>query len=272
MTGSGRGQPTSTKDGRLVGKVALITGGSKGIGEAAVRLFAAEGARVVFCGRNAANGSALERELQEGGADVVFVAGDITEEETVKALVDGVIRRFGRLDILMNNAGITATGTIEATDADTWRRLLEGNVTSMFLVCKHAIPALRAAGGGSIINLGSTYGVVGVPGSGAYAVTKAAAISLTRTLALELARDNIRVNALCPGATATPMNIEWAESTGDPEAALGSLIARHPIGRLSSPEEQAMAALFLASDESSYMTGHAMLVDGGFTASSLRLP
>jgi NAD(P)-dependent dehydrogenase (short-subunit alcohol dehydrogenase family) len=252
--------------GRLAGKVALVTGGSKGIGEAAVRLFAAEGARVVFCGRDAGPGSTLERELLDAGAGVLFQCADVTDENAVKALIKASLDRFGRLDVVMNNAGITATGTIETTDAGTWRRLLEGNVTSMFLVCKHAIPALRASGGGSIINLGSTYGVVGVPGSGAYAVTKAAAISLTRTLALELAKENIRVNALCPGATATPMNIEWAESTGDPDGALGSLIARHPIGRLASPEEQARAALFLASDDSSYMTGHAMLVDGGFTA------
>jgi NAD(P)-dependent dehydrogenase (short-subunit alcohol dehydrogenase family) len=251
---------------RLAAKVALVTGGSRGIGEATVRLFAAEGASVVFCGRDQDAGEALERDLVQGGAPVAFVACDVTYERDVERLVEATVGRFGRLDIVMNNAGITATGTIETTSLETWRRLMDGNLASMFLVCKHTIPVLRASGGGSIINLGSTYGVVGAAGSGAYAVTKAAAINLSRTLALELAQDNIRVNALCPGATATPMNLEWAASTGDSEGALGALIARHPIGRLSTPDEQARAALFLASDDSSFMTGHAMLVDGGYTA------
>jgi NAD(P)-dependent dehydrogenase (short-subunit alcohol dehydrogenase family) len=177
-----------------------------------------------------------------------------------------IMERYGRLDVLVNNAGITVSGTVEDTTLDDWRAVLDANITTMFLVTKYAIPALRRSSAGSIINLGSTYGVVGAAGSAAYAVSKAAAINLARTLALELAGDGIRVNALCPGATATPMNIEWLAAQPDPEQARRALVAKHPIGRMSSPEEQAGAALFLASDDASFVTGHALMADGGYTA------
>jgi NAD(P)-dependent dehydrogenase (short-subunit alcohol dehydrogenase family) len=250
----------------LGGKVALVTGGSVGIGAAIVRQFADEGAAVVLCARSSEDGRALERDLTATGRVALFVSCDVSMEAAVEQLIATIVDRFGRLDILVNNAGITASGLVEETSLETWRAVLEANVTSMFLVTKHAIPVLRRSPGASIINLGSTYGVVGSAGSGAYAVSKAAAISLTKTLSLELAGDHIRVNALCPGATGTPMNIEWLAAQPDPEQALRDLVAKHPIGRLASPDEQAAAALFLASDGASFVTGHSLMVDGGYTA------
>lgn len=250
----------------LTDRIALVTGGSRGIGEAIVRRFSAAGATVVLCSRSPADGLALAEELTGLGRTVVFAVCDVANETEVKALIAMILERFGRLDVLVNNAGITLSGSLEETTLDSWRAILEANITTMFLMTKHAIPALRRSKAGSIINLGSTYGVVGAAGSAAYSVTKSAAISLSKTLALELAVDGIRVNALCPGATATPMNLEWLAAQPDPERALRDLVAKHPIGRMSSPDEQAGAALFLASDDSSFVTGHALMADGGYTA------
>src|SRR5579875_295004 len=251
---------------RLAGKVALVTGGSLGIGAAIVQLFAQEGAKVAFCARRQDVGRQLESRLAAEGLSVSFWPCDVAVEAEVQGLIECTVERYGRLDIVVNNAGISVSARLEAMSLEEWHRVVENNLTSMFLVCKHAIPYLRRSGAGSIINLGSTYGVVGAPGSAVYAVTKAAAISLSRTLAAELAPDRIRVNALCPGATDTPLHRRWRASQPDPEAAWRALVDRHPMGRLATPEEVAMGALYLASDESSFVTGHALMVDGGYTA------
>jgi NAD(P)-dependent dehydrogenase (short-subunit alcohol dehydrogenase family) len=250
---------------RLEGKVALITGGNRGIGEAMVRLFSGEGAKVVFTSRRAELGEAVAAELREQGRDVTFVVGDVREEASVAALVAGVLERHGRLDIVVNNAGIAPASPVESMDVEVWDDLMAINVRGMFLTSKHAIPALRETRG-CIINLGSTFGVVGAPGSAAYAVTKAAAINFSKSLAVELAPDGVRVNAICPGGTDTEFLHEWFESTGDASGTQQWLVERHPLGRLGQPIEQARAALFLASDDASFVTGHALLVDGGYTA------
>jgi NAD(P)-dependent dehydrogenase (short-subunit alcohol dehydrogenase family) len=250
----------------LDGRVAVVTGGSRGIGEAIVRLFAHEGASVAFCGRRRAYGEALQSDVTAAGGRAFYVEADVSIENDARRLVRLAVDHFGRLDIVVNNAGITASGNVEHLAVDTWRDVMEHNVTSMFLVSREAIPHLRAAGGGSIINLGSTYGTVGAAGNSVYGVSKAAAINFSKHLALELAPDNIRVNALCPGAVRTPMNIEWSEAQPDPAEAQRVLASKHPIGRVSSPDEQARVALFLASDESSYITGTALMSDGGYTA------
>ncbi|MBP1742699.1 MAG: short-chain dehydrogenase [Deltaproteobacteria bacterium] len=191
---------------------------------------------------------------------------DLTVSEEAKRFVEQTVRHFGRLDIVVNNAGIAPASPVETMELSSWQEVLDINVTHMFLVSKYSIPHLRKAGGGSIINLGSTFGTVGAAGAAAYAVTKAAAINFSKSLAVELAKERIRVNALCPGGTDTPFLREWFEATGDPKGTEAWLIAHHPMGRLGTPLEQAYGALFLASDEASFVTGHALLVDGGYTA------
>jgi NAD(P)-dependent dehydrogenase (short-subunit alcohol dehydrogenase family) len=251
--------------GKLDGKVALVTGGNRGIGEAMVRLFSQEGAKVLFAARRAELGEAIEADLRGQGRDVTFVACDVTDESAVEALIARALELHGRLDVVVNNAGIAPASPVETMDAAVWDELMACNVRSMFLVSKHAIPALKESGG-NILTLGSTFGVVGAAGSAAYAVTKAAAISFAKSLALELAPDGVRVNALCPGGTDTEFLREWFESTGDAAGTEQWLKDHHPIGRLGTPEDQARAALFLVSDDASFITGHSLLVDGGYTA------
>lgn len=251
---------------KLDGRVALVTGGNRGIGEAIVRLFSEEGAKVVFCARRPELGEPIEQALRAEGRDVTFVAADVTDEDVVEKLVARTTDLYGGLNIVVNCAGIAPASPVEAMAASDWDELMSVNVRSMFLVSKHAIPHIRASGHGSIINLGSTFGVVGAAGSAGYAVTKAAAISFSKSLAVELAGDGIRVNALCPGGTNTEFLHEWFESTGDAAGTEAWLVAHHPLGRLATAPEQARAALFLASDDASFVTGHALLVDGGYTA------
>jgi NAD(P)-dependent dehydrogenase (short-subunit alcohol dehydrogenase family) len=251
---------------KLEGRVALVAGASRGIGEATVRLFAAEGARVVFCARREELGRAIERELRGEGCEVTFVRADVADEEEVKLLVTTTVELYGGLDVLVTCAGIAPAAPIESTELADWEDVMRINVNSMFLLTKHAIPALRQSEHAAIITLGSTFGHVGAGGSAAYAVSKAAAINFAKSAALELAGDGIRVNALCPGGTATEFLQEWFDSTGDPAGTEQWLRDAHPIGRLGVPEDQARAALFHASDDSSFVTGHGLLVDGGYTA------
>jgi NAD(P)-dependent dehydrogenase (short-subunit alcohol dehydrogenase family) len=251
---------------RLEGKIVLLTGGTRGIGEAITRLFAAEDADVAFCGRDRARGELIAGEVQELGGRAQFDVCDVTSERDVERWVDDVVARHGRLDIVVNNAAIGLNGPFESTSLEDWEHLLLTNVTSMFLVCRATIPWLRTAGGGAILNLGSMYGVVGAVNSVAYGLTKAAAINLAKGLALELADDRIRVNALCPGATDTTATDDWVDDSPAAQQRRSELAARHPLGRYSSTEEQARAALFLVSDDASFVTGHALLADGGYTA------
>jgi NAD(P)-dependent dehydrogenase (short-subunit alcohol dehydrogenase family) len=251
---------------RLEGRVALVAGASRGIGEAMVRLFSEEGARVVFCARREELGRKIERELREQGREVRFLPADVTDEEAVRWLMTTAREVYGGLDILVTCAGIAPAAPIEEMELTAWKELMDVNVNSMFLLTKHAIPLLRKSDHASVITLGSTFGHVGAGGSAAYAVSKAAAVNFAKSAALELAGDGIRVNSLCPGGTATEFLQEWFESTGDAQGTEEWLIGAHPLGRLGTPEDQAKAALFLASDESSYVTGHGLLVDGGYTA------
>jgi NAD(P)-dependent dehydrogenase (short-subunit alcohol dehydrogenase family) len=251
---------------RLDGRIALVTGGATGIGAAIVRLFAKEGARVSFCSRSEQPGRDLERELKGEGCEVVFFPCDAAIEAEAKALVKSTVDRYRGIDIVVNNAAVSKLVSVEEMTLDDWQFILSKNLTSMFLVSRESIPVLRRARHPSIINLGSTYAVVGASGSAAYALTKAGAVSFSKTLALELAGDGIRVNALCPGATETRLYHEWLGSQADAEKAKSDLAAKHPLGRIGQPEEMAGAALFLASEEASFVTGHALLVDGGYTA------
>jgi NAD(P)-dependent dehydrogenase (short-subunit alcohol dehydrogenase family) len=251
---------------RLDRKVALVTGGATGIGAAIVRLFAGEGARVVFCSRSDEPGRGLETALHAEGYDVVFSRSDAAIESEAQALVKLTVDRYGGIDILVNNAAVSKQALVEDMSLADLEFVLSRNVTSMFLMSREAIPILRRSSSPSIINLGSTFAFVGASGSAAYALTKAAAVSFTKTLALELARDGIRVNALCPGATETRLYDEWLGAQADAAQAKADLFAKHPMGRIGKPEEMARAALYLASEEASFVTGHALLVDGGYTA------
>jgi NAD(P)-dependent dehydrogenase (short-subunit alcohol dehydrogenase family) len=250
---------------RLERRVALVTGGNRGIGEQIVRLFAGEGAHVAFCARRADLGKRVEEAVRDGGGEATYFQCDVAGEEQVEKLIDNVINAYGQLDIVVNNAGIAPASPVEEMETSVWRDVMDCNVTSMFLVSKHSIPHLKRTKG-TIINLGSTFGVIGAAGSSAYAVSKAAAISLARSMALELAADGVRVNALCPGGTDTEFLHEWFESTGDYDGTRTWLLERHPFGRFGQPEEIARAVLFLASEDASFVTGHALLVDGGYTA------
>lgn len=253
----------------LSGKVAVITGGSSGIGEAAVRRFVAAGAKVVLGDLDEARGTALAAEL---GAAVAFKRTDVAEEADVAALVALAVERFGRLDTLFNNAGYAGQGgPIAEIDADGFDRLYRVLLRGPFLGIKHAAPVLAKQRSGSIISTASVAGLQGGFGPHPYSALKAAVIQLTRTTSLELAEKNVRVNCICPGGIATPIfgrGMGFAEGQVAQTVAVmkQALSAMHPIGRSGMPDDIADTALWLASDSSSFVTGQAIVVDGGLTA------
>ena len=246
----------------LDGKVAIVTGGASGIGAATARLFVEEGARVVIADMQRERGEALAKEL---GAAAAFVSCEVRQEDQVKAAVDAAVERWGRLDCIFNNAGFGgALGPIEEIAAEEFDLTFDVLVRGVFLGMKHAIPALRARGGGSIINTGSIAGVTAGRGPLIYSAAKAAVIHLTRVAAMQLGADSIRANCICPGSIATPLA---ANTVGKPDALiedrLDDFARLQPIPRAGLPEDIAQMALFLASDRSSFVTGQAIVVDGG---------
>lgn len=244
-------------------KVALITGGNRGIGLAAAKLFCENGAQVAIAGRDTAAGEAALGQLD--GA--IFIAGDVTQSGDCARIVQETLRAFGRLDILFNNAGmILRNRNVEATTEAEWDAMMDVNVKSVYLMSRDALPHLRAAGGGAIINTSSYLGLVGAPGLAAYAASKGAVVNLTRAMALDHAHENIRVNCICPGSVDTDMIHEAWRLYGDVEQAKRVWAGKHPLGRIASPEEIARLVLFLASDDASFVTGAAIPVDGGITA------
>ncbi|MGH2938423.1 MAG: SDR family NAD(P)-dependent oxidoreductase [Solirubrobacterales bacterium] len=247
---------------RLKDKVALVSGGASGIGEAIVRRLIDEGATVDFCARNAERGERLAAEL----GTATFTVCDVGDPPQVDAWVKSVGGKNGRIDCVVTCAAIAPAGPLEEMDVEVWEDLMRINLTGTFLVCRAAIPYLRKSDGGSIVTMGSTSSFVGLPGAVAYGVTKAASLSLAKGLALELAEDGIRVNALCPGATLTPAAEGWFASLPDPEGVRKGLESAHPLGRMSTTDEQAAAAAFLLSDEASFVTGSGLVADGGYTA------
>lgn len=238
--------------GRFTGKVAIVTGGSSGIGAATVARLASEGATVMVADI-------------KPPADALFHDCDVTDAAAVEAMVKATVERFGRLDILINNAGIGYLAETEELPLDAWDKLFAINVNAVFYACRVAIPAMRASGGGAIVNVASISGLVGDYGFGAYSASKGAVINFTRTLALDGAHDNIRVNAICPGAIAqTAMGVGSHGSDADKR----EWTDRIPLGRYGTPDEMANVIAFLASDEASYVTGAVMVADGGVTAHS----
>jgi meso-butanediol dehydrogenase / (S,S)-butanediol dehydrogenase / diacetyl reductase len=252
---------------RLSGKVAFISGGGTGIGRACALAFAAEGAKVAVAGRRKEPLAAVAREIQSSGGNALAVACDIVDRGAVEAAISSVAQHFGLLNIIVNNAGAVMVGTAEETSDEDWSRVLAINLTGTFHVSRAAIPVLRKAGGGSIVNIGSYLGIVGRERRAAYCAAKAGVVGLTRAMALDHARENIRVNCVCPAIVETEMSLLSLSKAPDPEAARKQRIAELPLGRFGKPEDIALMALYLASDESSWVTGTVLPIDGGQTAS-----
>ncbi len=251
-------------DNGFAGRTALITGGTSGIGRATAIAFAAAGARVAVSGRRKAEGDETVRLAEQAGGTAAFFPSDAAVEQDVRALVDAVISTFGRLDYAVNNAGAEQQAQpLPEQSEDTFDRIMRVNVKGVWLAMKYEIPAMLAtAGAGAIVNISSVAGLVGFAKAPIYAASKHAVIGLTKSVALEYAEQNIRVNAVSPGAVETAM---FDRFTGS-DAVRAELASMHPMGRIGQPEEVADAVLFLCSDRSSFVTGHALAVDGGFVA------
>ncbi len=252
--------------GRLEGKVAVITGAASGIGAASARLFAAEGAQLALGDVDAGRLNALAEEIDRRGGVAIASLVDTSDEAQVRALFDDALARYGQLDVLFANAGISGEGQVPDLAKADFDRVVAVNLGGAFLCAKYAVPAMRQSGGGSIIFTASELALVGSPGNAAYCASKSALLGLARAMALDHAPDGIRVNCLCPGATDTPMLRASMARSGDPAADEADILRRLPLGRLARPEEIARAALFLASDDASFVTGTALVVDGGWTA------
>lgn len=255
---------------KLSGKTAIITGATSGIGKATAQLFAEEGANVVITGRRSELGQAVSDGINQKGGRCVFVQADQTQAAACSHVLECTLAEFGRVDILFNNAGIVTHGTAETTSEETWHKTLDINVTAVWRMSRVVIPVMRAQGGGVIVNNGSDWSVVADKDALPYIMSKGAVAMMTKAMALDHARENIRVNAVCPGDTLVDRWLETGYFEGtDPvtlEAAIKAASEYLPMGRFGKPEEIAKAVLFLASDDSSFMTGHLLLVDGGNTA------
>ena len=251
---------------RLGGKVAVVVGASSGFGLAAAELFARHGAKVVLAARRTDLLQDAAEWIGDAGGEAVAIAADVAVERDLQRVVLTTVENFGTLDILFNNAGTQLFKLADETTVEEWDRVLAVNLRGAWLGCKHAIPVMRRAGGGVIINTSSIYATTGVPGQSAYAASKGAVLALTKQLAIELAPAKIRVNCLCPGWIDTDYARIWFAGQSDPDAAWQATLAAYPLGRPGEPVEAAQAALFLASDEASFVTGQALYVDGGYTA------
>lgn len=251
--------------GKLNDKTALVTGGASGIGRAIAQLFLEQGARVVISDINASALDTAVKELAEYGA-VTGVAGDVRSMADAGQMVQTTLDQYGSLDVLVCNAGITSVMPIEELGEDEWDRVLTTNVKGMFTLVKHAVPHMKAQGGGKIVTLGSEMGIVAVPESPAYNASKGAIIMFTKSIAIDLIRYNIRVNSLCPGITRTPLLQAEVDNSIDPEKTAAEQATWAPIMRVADPREIAQGALFLASDDSSFAVGSCLVLDGGFTA------
>jgi NAD(P)-dependent dehydrogenase (short-subunit alcohol dehydrogenase family) len=248
--------------GRVEGKVAIVTGGATGIGRGICEVLAREGARVVVANRNEARGREVEQAIRAAGGQALFVRTDVSREEDCRAVVEAAVREFGKLDVLVNNAGIFPRATLEETTSELWDEIFAVNLKGAFFCCKYAVPEIRKQGGGSIVNLGSANAYVGGTNLFAYSCSKGGLVTLTRNLANALARDRIRVNIVNPGWVISEMEIEVQAKEGHDEAWIAEAGRRMPLGRHQIPEDAAYAILYLVSDEATQVSGELMNVDG----------
>jgi NAD(P)-dependent dehydrogenase (short-subunit alcohol dehydrogenase family) len=251
---------------RLESKVALVTGAGSGIGQATALLFAAEGAKVVVVDVDSVRAEETAKKIKARGGEALALQVDATKSSQVETAVARAVSVYGRLDILFNNVGIVLIRELVDTTEDEWDTMLKTNLKSAFLFSKFGIPHMRKHGGGAIVNTGSELGLVGCPSYTAYCASKGGVVLLTKALALECSKWNIRVNCICPGATKTRMLDSEIAHYADKESITKSIIQNVPLGRIANPDEIARAVLYLASDESSYTTGAVLSVDGGTTA------
>lgn len=253
--------------GTFAKKVAIVTGGAKGIGAATVRALATEDAGVVIGDVDDLAGSELAQHLRAGGHRVIFVQTDVAAPAAAQELIDATVDEFGGVDILINNAGIALAKSTTQTTDDEWERVLNVNLTGPWRCAKAAIPHMIRRGCGAIVNVASNAGLVGFPSLAAYCASKGGLVSLTRAMALDCAAHNVRVNAVCPGHTRTPMGEGFIAAQDDPDAFIEEFIRkRHPLGRMAEAEEVARTILFLASENASFVTGAILTADGGYTA------
>jgi NAD(P)-dependent dehydrogenase (short-subunit alcohol dehydrogenase family) len=260
----GRGRMTETIG--LGGKVAVVTGATSGIGREISLRFAAAGAKVVAAGRRIEAGESVVNEIEAAGGSARFVATDVSDAVAVERLIAAAEEAFGRVDVLVSGAGVMRTGSAPETSIETWRMTIETNLAGPFYLAKYGIPALLRAGGGSMVVIASELGLVGARESAAYCAAKGGLVNLVRALAVDHARQGVRVNCLCPGPIDTPLLQGWFQAGPDPEARQRAQIEPVPLGRLGRSEEIAEAALFLASDASSYFAGSIVVADGGATS------
>jgi NAD(P)-dependent dehydrogenase (short-subunit alcohol dehydrogenase family) len=254
------------EDGRLAGKVAVVTGGARGIGEATVERALAEGARVGLLDIDEVAGFTAVSRLDPKGKDLLFVRCDITIEADVEAAMARVMEHFGRLDVLVNNAGVNAYFDAREMTEDQWERVFAVDLKGAWLCIKHALPAMLDAGSGSIVNIASIHARQTIAGMFPYASAKSGIVGMTRSLALDYGPRGIRVNAVCPGWTRTHLVQEWFETQADPAEAERKIGGVHPLRRIASPDEIARFIVFIASDEASFVTGADLYVDGGLSA------
>lgn len=252
--------------GRLKNKVAIVTGGASGIGEATCKLFAQEGAQVIVADIQPEKGEAVAAQIVKDGGSAEFLRCDMGVMTDIKAMFDHVAARYGRLDTLVNNAAVESPLPEVDTSEEVYDRIMNINVKGVFFATKHAVPLMKKNGGGSIINISSAYGIIGSPGFGAYHASKGAVRTLTKGTAIAHARDGIRANSIHPGAIKTPLILEAIKHHADPEGFEKAVVGSTPIGRWGQPIEIAYGCLFLASDESKFCIGAEFCIDGGLVA------
>ena len=253
---------------RVQSKTAIVTGGALGIGAACARMFAREGAKVVVTDVKTREGEAVARQIADSGGEALFVQHDVSREDDWRRAIEATLQRFQRLDVLVNNAGVGVAASVEDETLEKWRWLMSINLDGVFLGVKLAVEAMKRSGGGSIVNLSSIEGIVGDPNLAAYNAAKGGVRLLTKSAALHCARTgtNIRVNSVHPGYIWTPMVENHLNTMPDPAAAKRYVESLHPVGHLGEPDDIAYGVLYLASDESKFMTGAELVIDGGYTA------